>query len=75
MTMRGARGPSPTVQKKADVAKRPEASHYVGLLVNEPPGLNRAALYLVFRILRSKLIRVRVPRLNLARAVRRVSLG
>jgi hypothetical protein len=25
--------------KKADAAEHPKVSHYVGLLVNEPPGL------------------------------------
>jgi hypothetical protein len=27
-------------QKKADVVQCPEALHHVGLLVNEPPGLD-----------------------------------
>ena len=31
--------------KKTDVAERPKAFHHVGLLVNEPPGPSRVALY------------------------------
>jgi hypothetical protein len=35
--------------KKADVIERQKAFHHVGLLDNEPPGMGRAALYLVIR--------------------------
>ena len=35
--------------KKADVVEHPEVFHHVGLLVNEPPGTGRFALYLVVR--------------------------
>ncbi|MBN2290961.1 MAG: hypothetical protein JXM70_00965, partial [Pirellulales bacterium] len=36
-------------QKKADVVKHPKVFDHAGLLVNEPPRLNRVALYLVIR--------------------------
>ena len=39
-------------KKKADVAEHPQVFGHVGLLVNEPPGLSRVALYLVVRQLR-----------------------
>jgi len=35
--------------KKADVAEDPKVFYRVGLLINEPPGAGRAALYLVIR--------------------------
>jgi hypothetical protein len=35
--------------KKADVVKHPQAFHYVGLLVNRPPGSSRVAFHLVIR--------------------------
>ena len=40
--------------KKTDVAEHPKAFHHVGLLVNEPPGTDRAALYIVIRKFRLK---------------------
>jgi hypothetical protein len=50
----GALGPRwPTAvswkNKKADAAKYPEVFHRVGLLINQPLGINRVAVYLVFR--------------------------
>jgi hypothetical protein len=33
------RATRPKAQKKADVVENPEVLHYVGLLVNEPPGI------------------------------------
>jgi hypothetical protein len=36
-------------EKKTDVVENPEGFNHVGLLVNKPPGLDRAALYLVIR--------------------------
>src|SRR6185503_15002328 len=35
--------------KKADVAEHPKVFDHVGLLVNQPPGINRAAVVLVVR--------------------------
>jgi hypothetical protein len=35
--------------QKADVTEHPEVFHHIGLLVNEPPGTDRGALYLVIR--------------------------
>jgi hypothetical protein len=35
--------------KKTDAIERPKAIHHAGLLVNKPPGLGRAAPYLVIR--------------------------
>jgi len=37
------------VRKKTDAAEYPRGSHRVGLLSNEPPGVDRAARHLVFR--------------------------
>jgi hypothetical protein len=39
----------PLRKKKADVAEHPKAFRHVGLLINEPLGLGRGALYLVVR--------------------------
>jgi hypothetical protein len=36
-------------RKKADMAEHAKVFHHVGLLVNEPPGMGRVALYLVIR--------------------------
>jgi hypothetical protein len=36
-------------KKRADVARHPRVLNHVGLLVNGPPGIHRAALHLVVR--------------------------
>ena len=41
--------PASNGKKKADAAEHPEVFHRVGLLTNQPPGVDRAALYSVFR--------------------------
>jgi hypothetical protein len=35
--------------KKADAAEHPKVFRRVGLLINEPPSLDRVALYIVIR--------------------------